>query len=109
MQYQRPCIFLNVDHWTITSRSVILLLGVLLVIFLVLILPQVDLLDTAFHLGTAPIVVHSIATARPFFQTLSVLVAFVLCLTGIADHRSQHRLLLIGIHKIQVFNHSFRC
>jgi|SRR5579872_4112044 len=100
---------LNMRNWAIERRSAILLLGVLSVIVLVLVLPQVDLLDTAFHLGTAPIVLHSVATGSPVFQVFSMLFVFCLSIGGIVDHRCRHDLLLIRIHKIEVLNHSFRC
>ena len=99
----------NMRNWAITRRSAILLLGVLIVIGLVLVLPQVDLLDTAFHLGTAPIVLHSLATGSPVFQVFSMLFSFFLSAGGVVDHRCQHDLMLIRIHEIEVLNHSFRC
>ena len=95
--------------WAISRQSAILLLGVLLVIVLVLVLPQVDLLDTAFHLGTAPIVLHSVATGSPVFQEFSVLFTFFLFVSGVMDHRCRHDLSFIRIHKLEVLNHSFRC
>ena len=70
-------------QWKIDRRSVILLMGVLIVITLVLVLPQVDLLDTAFHLGTAPILIHSQGTAKPAFQAL----LSVICFPVIRDRR----------------------
>jgi hypothetical protein len=99
----------NVRNWAINRRSTILLLGVLLVIVLVLVLPQVDLLDTAFQLGTAPIVIHSVATGNPVFQILSMLFAFFLTVAGIVGHRCLRDPSPIRIYKIEVLNHSFRC
>ena len=96
-------------QWKIDPRSVILLMGVLIVIVLVLVLPQVDLLDTAFHLGTAPILIHSQGTAKPAFQILPALFIFLLLATAVADQRSENRLLIIGIHKVQILQHCFRC
>lgn len=100
---------LNMRNWAINRRSAILLFGVLMVIVLVLVLPQVDLLDTAFHLGTAPTVIHSVATGSPVFRVFSMLFAFCLSIGRIVDHRCRHHLLLIRVHKIEVQNHSFRC
>jgi hypothetical protein len=96
-------------EWTIDRRSVILLLGVLTVIVLVLVLPQVDLLDTAFHRGTAPIVIHSQGTAKPAFQIISAFFIFFLFATGRADRRSRNRLSIFGIHGVRILNHCFRC
>jgi len=109
MKHKHPCIILEMGQWTIDRRSVILLIGVLLEIALVLVLPQVDLLDTAFHLGTAPILIHSQGTAKPAFQVLSALFIFLLFATGVADQRCENRLLIIGIHEVQILQHCFRC
>lgn len=109
MQNRLSCIFLGVGYWTINRRSVALLLGVLIAILLVLVLPQVDLLDVAFHLGTAPILVHSTATGRPAFQTVSVLLAFFLPQSEVVDHKSHCLLRPISIYKIQKLHHFFRC
>ena len=56
--------------WSLNKGPVVVLCGVLLVILLVLVLPQVDLLDTAFQRGTAPVVIHSLATASRVLQAL---------------------------------------
>jgi hypothetical protein len=46
--------------------STLLILGCLvLLMLLIAVLPDVDLPDTAFHRGTAPVVVHAQATAAP--------------------------------------------
>lgn len=39
--------------------------SVIVLMLIIVILPDVDLPDTAFHRGTAPVVVHSQATATP--------------------------------------------
>jgi hypothetical protein len=52
-------------NWTIKPGTLLVLIGLLTVILLVLVLPQVDLLDTAFQRGTSPVTVHSEATAAP--------------------------------------------
>lgn len=109
MKRKQPCIICEMGQWTIDRCSVILLIAVLLVIALVLVLPQVDLLDTAFHLGTAPILIHSQGTAKPAFQILPALFIFLLFATGVADQRSENRLLIIGIHEVQILQHCFRC
>lgn len=109
MKTEGPSIVIAMDQWTINRRSLILLLGVLGVIALVLVLPQVDLLDTAFHLGTAPIVLHSQVTEKPVFQILSGLFVFFLFATGIAHRLPEDRLLIVGSHEAQILNHCFRC
>ena len=96
-------------HWTISRLSVGLLLGVLTVIVLVLVLPQVDLLDTAFHGGTAPILVHTRGTAKPAFQTLPGLLVLVLSLAGLTIQRTERRSLRFATHEVRILNHCFRC
>lgn len=109
MKGKQPCIVLDMGQWTIDRWSLTLLLGALIVITLVLVLPQVDLLDTAFHLGTAPILIHSQGTAKPAFQVLPSLFIFFLGVTGVANKRSENRLLTIGIHEVQILQRCFRC
>lgn len=109
MKRKQPCTVFNMGQWTIERRSVILLIAVLTVITLVLVLPQVDLLDTAFHLGTAPILIHAQGTSKPAFQALPGLFIFILCATGVANKRSENRLLITGIHKVQILQHCLRC
>jgi apolipoprotein N-acyltransferase len=103
------CNLPTMRHWTISRQSVLLLLAVLTVIVLVLVLPQVDLLDTAFHGGTAPIALHARAIAKPPFQSLPSLFVFFLSVAGIAIHRSERLVSSSGTHKIQLLNHCFRC
>jgi hypothetical protein len=52
-------------RWTLTPLRLSLLLGILSVVVLVLVLPQVDLLDTAFHRETAPGTIHARVTSAP--------------------------------------------
>jgi hypothetical protein len=64
-------------RWRISRPALFILFGVVLVMLAVVVLPFVDLPDTAFHRGTAPVVVHSQAlsgatavAATPLFHTL---------------------------------------
>jgi hypothetical protein len=43
---------------------------------LIVVLPDVDLPDTAFHRGTAPVVVHALATSAPAAATVATLFRF---------------------------------
>src|SRR6476660_8014204 len=91
-EWMRPAgmyILSRMRHWTICRPSVLVLLGVLTVIVLVLVLPQVDLLDTAFHNGTAPIAVHARGTAKPVLQTLLGLFVCYLSVASAAIQRSE--------------------
>ena len=51
--------------WNIKPTSLIILASVLFIMLVIVVLPDVDLLDTAFHGGTAPVVVHTRATSAP--------------------------------------------
>jgi hypothetical protein len=102
------CTLFRMRQWTISRQSVFVLLGVLTVIVLVLVLPQVDLLDTAFHRGTAPIVVHAQGTSKPVFQASLGLFVFFLSAVGIAIQRSECLSSSMAVH-VEVLNHCFRC
>jgi len=55
-----------------------LILGCIVsVMLLIVVLPDVDLPDTAFHQGTAPIVVHTRATMAPLAIALAALFLFL--------------------------------
>jgi hypothetical protein len=58
-------------QWNV-KKSTLLILGFVTVVMLVIVvLPDVDLLDTAFHRGTAPLVVHALANAAPAAVTVA--------------------------------------
>jgi hypothetical protein len=57
-------------RWNISSAALFVLGFMLVLMLLIVVLPDVDLPDTAFHRGTAPIVVHSQATSEPAAVTL---------------------------------------
>jgi hypothetical protein len=61
----------GMGRWGIRPSARCILLCVLVSILLIQALPQVDLLDTAFHRDTAPVVIHSQATAAPAWITVS--------------------------------------
>jgi hypothetical protein len=52
-------------RWTIKPSSLFVLVSLLILIVLILVLPQVDLPDTAFHGGSAPVDVHARVTSAP--------------------------------------------
>ncbi len=52
-------------RWKIAPSSLIVLGCVVFVMLVIVVLPGVDLLDTAFQRGTAPIAVHAQATSPP--------------------------------------------
>jgi hypothetical protein len=53
------------SRWKIHTSARWILGSVFVLMLIIVILPDVDLPDTAFHRGTAPVVVHSQATAAP--------------------------------------------
>ena len=52
-------------RWRTKPSSLIVLGSVIFVMLLIVVLPDVDLLDTAFQRGTAPIVLHTRGTSAP--------------------------------------------
>ena len=56
---------LNMARWKIKPSSLVILGSVIFVMLLIVVLPDVDLLDTAFQRGTAPIAVHAQGTSAP--------------------------------------------
>jgi hypothetical protein len=58
-------------RWNISSAALIVLGFMVVLMLLIVVLPDdVDLPDTAFHRGTAPILVHSQATSPPVVVTV---------------------------------------
>lgn len=64
------------ERWAIRPSKLFVLVSLLVLIALILVLPQVDLPDTAFHQGTAPLDVHSRVTSGPGLLSVSTLVSF---------------------------------
>jgi hypothetical protein len=56
--------------WNIKPAALFILGSVVILMLLIVVLPDVDLPDTAFHRGTAPVVVHAQATAAPAVVTI---------------------------------------
>jgi hypothetical protein len=62
-------------RWNVSSAALIVLAFVGIVMLLIVVLPDdVDLPDTAFHRGTAPVLVHSQATSAPAMVTVAAVV-----------------------------------
>lgn len=61
-------------RWNISSAALIVLGFMIVLMLLIVVLPDVDLPDTAFHRGTAPILVHSQATSAPAMVTVAAAV-----------------------------------
>src|ERR1700738_4125486 len=55
----------SMKRWNLKSSGLCILFCMFFLMLLIVVLPDVDLPDTAFHRGTAPIVVHTNATSGP--------------------------------------------
>ena len=53
------------SQWKVKKSTLLILSCLTLVMLLIVVLPDVDLPDTAFHQGTAPLVVHARGTTAP--------------------------------------------
>jgi hypothetical protein len=53
------------SRWNVKAATLIILSCLTVIMLLIVVLPDVDLPDTAFHRGTAPIAVHTEARAVP--------------------------------------------
>ena len=57
-------------RWNINPAALFVLGFMIVLMLLIVVLPDIDLPDTAFHRGTAPIVVHSQASSAPAAVTV---------------------------------------
>jgi hypothetical protein len=68
--------FEAMGRWTIKPSGLFVLMTLLFLIVLILVLPEVDLPDTAFHRGTAPVDVHAQVTSAPTLLSVTTVVPF---------------------------------
>lgn len=61
------------SQWNVKASTLFILGGLIFIMLLIVVLPDVDLPDTAFHRGTAPLVVHAQANAAPAAATVAAL------------------------------------
>jgi hypothetical protein len=99
----------KVDNWTIRPVLLCLLAGILLVLLLVQVLPQVDLPDTAFQRETAPATVHSQATAPPTFQVSLGSPSPLPQVTVVSQQRPEADFPLEATESFPVLHRSLRC
>jgi len=97
-------------RWTIDPSRLFVLLSWLLLITLILVLPQVDLPDTAFHRGTAPVDVHSRITSAPGLLSVSAVIPFSFSAHP-GSRRREHSLVLARETSIflPLLHRSLRC
>jgi hypothetical protein len=65
---------ITMGRWSIKPSVRATLLGMLFLIFLILVLPDVDLPDAAFHSGTAPVTLHASAVTPPSVSTVAAVI-----------------------------------
>jgi hypothetical protein len=63
-------------QWKVKAPALFVLSGLVFIMLLIVVLPGVDLPDTAFHQGTAPLVVHARANAAPPVVAVAPLLHF---------------------------------
>jgi|SRR5579872_148790 len=61
------------SRWKISASTLFILSCLVFIMLLIVVLPDVDLPDTAFHRGTAPLVVHARATTAPLVVAVAAL------------------------------------
>lgn len=79
------------SRWTLKPWALFVLGCVVFLMLLIVILPDVDLPDTAFHNGNAPIVVHAQVTSAPAAINVAAafrLVAIPNSLRRVQEHRA---------------------
>jgi hypothetical protein len=102
--------FGTMERWTISPWSLSVLVCLLVFVVLILVLPQVDLPDTAFHGGTSPLDVHSRVTYAPGLLSVSAVVPFDFS-THPAARRPEHSLVLAHAASsfLPLLHRSLRC
>jgi hypothetical protein len=64
------------SQWNVKASTLFILGCISFLMLLIVVLPDVDLPDTAFHRGTAPVVVHAQANAPPAVVMVAPVVRF---------------------------------
>lgn len=64
------------SRWKIKTPTLVILSCLVFIMLLIVVLPDVDLPDTAFHQGTAPLVVHARGTTAPPAVAVAALFQF---------------------------------
>jgi hypothetical protein len=98
------------SRWKISPLGLFVLGFGVFVILLLVVLPDVDPLDTAFHRGTAPVVVHSQATSAPAALSLAVPFSFSRN-SRLPRHFDEGRIFAVSSASdfLSIFHPSLRC
>jgi hypothetical protein len=102
--------FGTMGRWTIKPSYLFVLMTLLFLIVLILVLPEVDLPDTAFHRGTAPVDVHARVTSPPGLLSVGTVVPFCFS-THTASRRREHSVVFAHATSsyLPLLHRSLRC
>jgi len=95
--------------WTINRGALILLMSLFALIVLILILPDIDLPDTAFHRGTAPVVEHSRTSSAPGLLTVRIPTSLFVAREANALQREQSLSPHLILQSLPILHQSLRC
>jgi hypothetical protein len=97
-------------RWTIKPSYLFVLMTLLFLIVLILVLPEVDLPDTAFHRGTAPVDIHARFTSAPTLLSTGTTVPFSFSPQTASRHR-EHSLAFAHANSsfLPLLHRSLRC
>ena len=96
-------------RWTISRGALVLLMGFLVLIVVILILPDIDLLDTAFHRGTAPVLEHSRVTSAPSLLTVRILAPLMFSREPAEAQLERAFLSHSTLQSLPILHQSLRC
>jgi len=97
-------------RWTIRPSCLFVLMTLLFLIVVILILPEVDLPDTAFHGNSAPVDVHSRVTSSPGLFSVGTTLPFSFSAHP-ASRRREHSLVFAHATSsfLPLLHRSLRC
>jgi hypothetical protein len=97
-------------RWTIKPSCLFVLMTLLFLIVLILVLPEVDLPDTAFHHGTALVDVHARVTSAPGWFSSGTTVPFSFS-NPTASRRREHSPVFAHLSSsfLPLLHRSLRC
>jgi len=98
-----------VNSFRTKLSALVLLLGLLAVITLILVLPDVDLLDTAFQRNTSPVALSSHFHSGPQLRVTTTLFCFLLSHVFSLRPLKRHRFIRASAEPLRILHHSLRC
>jgi hypothetical protein len=100
----------TMGRWTIKPSVRATLLGMLFLVFLILVLPDVDLPDAAFHGGTAPVMLHARAVTPPSLLTVAAFIPISLPAKALG-HLSARSISVspVSVDSLPILHRSLRC